>query len=92
MEKEVNNRICCNVKNCIFNEQGKDCNLDKVTISKGNGENHFCKSFISLNENNVEENKKNTQQNYIESADEYFDYGEILDDIQDDIEKIEIQD
>ena len=52
MRNNTNKGIACNVKGCIFNEGGQGCNLDKVKISKGEGNQHFCNSFISLQDEN----------------------------------------
>lgn len=93
MKNDLNKGINCNVKNCVFNESGKGCNLDKVTISKGTGENHFCKSFISLEDENEYnfplENEERFHTNNVESGEEYIDYGDVLDDIQENLEKLD---
>ncbi|MBP3344961.1 MAG: DUF1540 domain-containing protein [Clostridia bacterium] len=53
--KDIKHGIDCNVSNCVFNEHGCNCNLERINVSKGKGENHFCKSYIPLEENKKEE-------------------------------------
>ena len=67
----INKGIICNVKNCVFNEKGCNCNLDRVTISKGDSEHHYCKSFISKDSNEIDDQNNLINSNLnIESADE----------------------
>lgn len=86
MNKDLNKGIACNVKGCVFNEKGQGCNLDKVTISKGSGEHHFCKSYISLDDENEYnfplENEERFHSKNVESGEEYFNFGELMDDIE----------
>lgn len=44
---KCNKGVCCNVKDCVHNENGCDCSLKKITVSKGSGEHHFCKSYAN---------------------------------------------
>lgn len=86
MRNNTNKGIACNVKGCIFNEGGQGCNLDKVKISKGEGNQHFCKSFISLQDENeynfsLDSKTQSSSQN-VESSKEYFDFGELMNDIK----------
>ena len=74
-DNSINKGISCNVSGCVYNEKGCNCNLERVSISKGNGSHHFCKSYISLNDEVDEPRKYN-----IESANDEF-FG--LDDLQD---------
>lgn len=82
--------IACNVTSCVFNENGQNCNLVKITISKGRGQSHFCKSFISFeNEkdyNRPIENSEGAQKRADDCEEEYFDYGELMNDIEDKID------
>ena len=50
---ELNSGVRCNVKDCVYNEMGCNCNKDVIDVSLGNGElmsngeqKHYCKSFI----------------------------------------------
>ena len=38
--------INCNVSDCVFNERGCNCNLERISISKESGESHICRSYI----------------------------------------------
>jgi len=84
----INKSIACNVKDCVFNEHGCNCNLDKVTISKGSGENHYCKSFIPLEDEKEydfpleNEERFQSHHNDIESGEEYFNFGELIDEVE----------
>lgn len=83
MKNDINNGINCNVKNCVYNEKGCNCNLEKVTISQGKGDNHYCKSYIPF----YEDNEKKSSNNNIESNEEYFDFNDLIGDISVDINK-----
>lgn len=82
INNDINNGIVCNVKDCVFNEKGCNCNLEKVTISQGDIGHHYCKSFIS--QTNEEDNsvyKSNlssriniTKTNIEASEEDYFDF------------------
>ena len=74
------NEIQCNVKNCIYNERGCSCNLERVSISKGSGKHHYCKSYLPLNEEEKQDNNSN-----VESGEEYFDFNDFVSDITVDI-------
>ena len=78
-KKDINQRICCNVKSCVFNERGSDCNLEKVCISRGEGGNHYCKSYVSLRDD-LKPEKENDLIN-VEAGEEYFDYKELIEDV-----------
>lgn len=54
MSEKMNKGVCCNVCDCVHNENGCDCNLNKITVSKGteNGH-HYCKSYACKNERNT---------------------------------------
>ena len=42
MEK-VNRAICCEVSECVFNSEGKNCTLDRIVVGCGcNEENCTC--------------------------------------------------
>ncbi len=71
----LNKGISCNVSGCVYNEKGCNCNLERVSISKGSGMHHFCKSYIALNDE-IEGNKKYN----VESGNDEF-FG--LDDFED---------
>ena len=90
MKNSLNKGISCNVKGCVFNERGQGCNLDKVSISKGTGENHYCKSYIPLEDEREYkfplENEERFHSQNVESSEEYFDYGQILEDIGENLE------
>ena len=90
MENNLNQGISCNVKGCVFNEHGQGCNLDKVTISKGMGENHYCKSYIPLddkdNNKTKSEKEKHCSLQNVENNAEYFNYEELFEEIEDKIE------
>lgn len=74
-KKDINEGISCNVRNCVYNEHGCDCNLERVCISRGEGGHHFCKSYISIND---EEENTNTTLN-VESGEEFFNYKNLND-------------
>ena len=84
----INQGISCNVKECIYNEKGCNCNLDKVSISKGIGDEHYCKSFIPLHEERDYdfplENEERFQSNnhHIESGEEYLNFSQLIEDIE----------
>ena len=79
-KKDINAGISCNVRNCVFNERGCDCNLEKVSISRGEGGHHYCKSYVSLdNDLKIEQNESLIN---IESGEEYFDYKDLIDDVE----------
>ena len=49
---DCNRGVRCNVNNCVYNEDGCNCNKEKIEVSLGDGEpmpnglqKHFCKSF-----------------------------------------------
>lgn len=53
---QINKGVCCNVKDCVYNEKGCNCNKMKIDVSLGDGEcmpngeqKHFCKSFVDKN-------------------------------------------
>ena len=76
-KKDINQGICCNVRNCVFNERGCDCNLERVNISRGEGGHHYCKSYVSLSDDlkpEMQEDLINT-----EAGEEYFDYKNLID-------------
>ncbi len=91
MKNDLNRGIICNVKNCVFNEKGTNCNLERVTISKGEGKEHFCKSYISsetsnsnLDNINIEAGNditinENSSSNINEE--EYFNFDDLLEDV-----------
>ena len=79
MDNKVNDGIICNVKNCVYNEKGSNCNLDHVTISKGDGAQHYCKSFVPLVED--QESDKHKHENVESGQDEYFDFDDLISDI-----------
>lgn len=82
-QNDINKGISCDVSGCVFNEHGCNCNLDKVSISKGSGLNHYCKSYIPLNDEN-EYKKPLSSIDNVESGDEYFNFGELMKDIEKD--------
>ncbi len=86
MKNDINEGIICNVKNCVYNEKGANCNLERVTISKGDGEHHYCKSFLPLND---EDEKQESANSNVESSDEYFDFNDLISDITVDISSSE---
>lgn len=56
MVEKKNSGVRCNVKDCVYNERGCDCN--KLVIDVSTGEKsylpndttpHFCKSYICKN-------------------------------------------
>lgn len=56
MVEEMNRGVRCNVKECVYNEKGCNCNKMVIDVSQGNGEPmqngqmpHYCKSFIEKN-------------------------------------------
>lgn len=76
----INEGISCNVRNCVYNERGCDCNLERVSISRGNGGNHYCKSYVSLSDNfNLEK-----QESFInvEASGEYFDFKDLVNNLE----------
>lgn len=81
-KNDINKGISCNVKDCIFNEHGCNCNLEKVTISQDSSAHHYCKSFISLTNEDDSVNYKsnlssriNVSKTNIEASEEdYFDF------------------
>ena len=67
----LNQGIICNVKNCVFNEKGCNCNLERVTISRGESEHHYCKSFISKEDSEAEKQNDLINSDFnVESSDE----------------------
>ncbi len=53
MQEGLNSGVRCNVKTCVYNESGCNCNKDVIDVSQGDGQPmpngekaHFCKSFI----------------------------------------------
>lgn len=87
MDNNLNKGISCNVKRCVFNELGQGCNLDKVSISQGTGEHHFCKSFIPLDNEDVQESTTSNNIDNTESSKEsYIDFGELISDIEEKFE------
>lgn len=76
----LNQGIICNVKNCVFNEKGCNCNLERVTISRGESEHHYCKSFISKdidesdNHNNFGNSNINVESSNEITNDDFFNY------------------
>lgn len=88
-ENSLNKGISCNVKGCIFNEDSQGCNLDKVSISKGDGNHHFCKSYIPFQDENEYKfpfEKQECITDNIESSEEYFDFGDLMEDIENKID------
>lgn len=79
-KKDINAGITCNVKNCVFNEHGCDCNLERVQISRGEGGHHYCKSYVSLSDDLKPELQESLVN--IESSEEYFDYKELIEDVE----------
>lgn len=57
MKSCCNKGVCCNVKDCVHNENGCDCNLKQITVSKGTGDHHFCKSYCCCTEASKEQIK-----------------------------------
>lgn len=58
MKEELNSGVRCNVRTCVYNEKGCNCNKLVIDVSQGSGElmengekAHFCKSFIDRNSN-----------------------------------------
>lgn len=54
--EQINKGVCCNVKDCVYNEKGYNCNKMQIDVSIGDGEcmpngeqKHFCKSFVDKN-------------------------------------------
>ena len=45
MQKYNNKGVCCNVCDCTHNANGCNCSLEKIEVTKQNGEHHFCKSY-----------------------------------------------
>lgn len=80
MKNDLNEGINCTVKNCVFNEKGCNCNLEKVTISQGDGSHHYCKSYISKNDEDIEDKKEATL-NVESGSDEYFDFNDLFNDL-----------
>jgi len=79
-KKDINEGISCNVRNCVFNERGCDCNLERVCISRGDGGHHYCKSFVSLRDDIIPEKQESLINT--EASVEYFDYKDLIDDIE----------
>lgn len=77
---DVNRGITCNVRNCVFNEHGCDCNLERVCISRGDGGHHYCKSYVSLNDDLKTEEQESLIN--VEASNEYFDYKELIEDVE----------
>ena len=69
--KDIYHGINCNVSNCVYNERGCNCNLDRVSVSKGEGDEHFCRSYIPLVDKKEEET---IYHNDSPSIDEYFSF------------------
>ena len=67
--KEMQHGINCNVSGCVFNEKGCNCNLERISISKGMGENHYCRSYIPLHDKKEDEPIYPNDSSY---DDEYF--------------------
>ena len=51
--QDLNSGVRCNVKDCVYNEKGCNCNKDVIDVSLEDGEpmpngeqKHYCKSFI----------------------------------------------
>ena len=79
-KRDINQGISCNVRNCVYNERGCDCNLERVCISRGDGGNHYCKSYVSLSDDLKPEKEENLTN--IEASEEYFDYKELIEDVE----------
>ena len=67
--KDIYHGINCNVSNCVYNERGCNCNLERVCVSKGEGDGHFCRSYIPLVDKKEEETIYHDDSS---SLDEYF--------------------
>ncbi len=82
--KKENNYDCncgvkCNVNNCVYNEDGCNCNKETIEVSLGDGEpmsngiqKHFCKSFISRDKCDCKDCHCTPRYN-VEASDEYID-------------------
>ena len=79
-KKNINEGISCNVRNCVYNERGCDCNLERVCISRGEGGHHYCKSYVSLSDDLKPEAQESLIN--IEASDEYFDYKDLIEDVE----------
>ncbi len=54
MEDNFNNNegVCCDVCDCVYNQDGCNCKMKTIKVTKGNNNNaHFCKSFESKTNN-----------------------------------------
>ncbi len=54
MIEKMNGGVRCNVRDCVYNEKGCNCNKLVIDVSQGNGElmpngeqKHYCKSYLS---------------------------------------------
>ncbi|HIU61593.1 MAG TPA: DUF1540 domain-containing protein [Candidatus Coproplasma excrementigallinarum] len=45
----VNSGVACDVRNCKYNSQGKNCTLNKIQIGCGSEECTCCESFSEKN-------------------------------------------
>ena len=79
-KKDINKGISCNVRNCVYNERGCDCNLDRVCISRGDGGHHYCKSYVSLSDDLKPEQQEALIN--VEASEEYFDYKDLIEDVE----------
>lgn len=62
MDNKTNNGVHCDVTDCIYNQNGHQCNKEVIDVSQGDGQpmpngiqKHFCKSFT---ESETESEKK----------------------------------
>ncbi len=49
MMDSVNSGVACDVRNCKYNSQGKNCTLNKIQIGCGSEECTCCESFSEKN-------------------------------------------
>lgn len=54
MKEKINSGVRCNVKDCVYNQKGCECNKLIIDVSMGNFTDspnvetpHFCKSYVS---------------------------------------------
>lgn len=84
-KKDINEGISCNVRNCVYNERGCDCNLERVCISRGEGGHHYCKSYVSLSDDLKPEQEEALIN--VEAGDEYFEFKDIVEEDKDEFNK-----
>ncbi len=44
MNKE-NCKVCCEVKDCIYNENGSICQKEEIKVTNQKNKQHFCDSY-----------------------------------------------